>query len=86
LAGFCMVLSADVASKWEFDERMKWYYGDNDVINWVRKNGRQAAICGVATMQLNPSWTMRNDPPENYTEVTEQDRVIFEEKWKDHIW
>lgn len=85
LGGFCMMLSNELANQWTFDERMKWYYGDNDVINWVRTEGKIAAISATSTMQLNPSWTMRNDPPINYKEVTEQDRLIFEEKWKDVI-
>lgn len=86
LAGFCMMLRSDMASEWKFDERMKWYYGDNDVINWVRSKEKIAVICAASTMQLNPSWTMRNDPPANFKEVTEQDRILFEKKWNDYKW
>lgn len=85
LAGFCMMLNADLSSQWEFDERMKWYYGDNDVINWVISQNKLAAISGVSTMDLNPSWTMKNDPPENYNQIIEQDKIIFEEKWKSNV-
>lgn len=82
LAGFCMMLRSEMASEWKFDERMKWYYGDNDVINWVRTNGKLAAISAGSTMQLNPSWTMKNDPPKNFKNTIEQDRLIYEDKWR----
>jgi hypothetical protein len=81
LAGFCMLLGEDLSSQWEFDERMKWHYGDNDVINWVISQNRLAAISGASTMDLNPSWTKTNDPPKDFDTLVEQDRVIFEEKW-----
>lgn len=81
LAGFCMMLAADLSSQWEFDERMKWYYGDNDVINWVISQNRIAAISGIATMELNPSWTKTNDPPKDFDILVAQDKVIFEDKW-----
>lgn len=81
LAGFCMMLSKDLTNLWKFDDRMKWYYGDNDVLNWVRSIGRVGAICSISKMNLNPSWTMKNDPPENYDEIIKSDKMIFEEKW-----
>lgn len=81
LAGFCMMLESDLSSQWEFDERMKWYYGDNDVINWVISQNKIAAISGIAKMELNPSWTKTNDPPKDFNTLVEQDRIIFENKW-----
>lgn len=81
LAGSCMMLRKDLADEWRFDERMVWWYGDNDLINWTIEQDRLVVICGVATMELNPSWTMRNDPPENLHEDTENDKKIYEEKW-----
>jgi glycosyltransferase involved in cell wall biosynthesis len=81
LAGFCMMLRSDLAKEWSFDERMKWYYGDNDVVNWVIQKGKTASISGVSSMGLNPSWTKTNDPPKNFNQIVEQDRLIFEEKW-----
>jgi glycosyltransferase involved in cell wall biosynthesis len=82
LAGFCMMLRKEFIDQWKFDERMKWYYGDNDVINWVILQGRLAAICGVSKMNLNPSWTMKNDPPKDFNKLIEQDKLIYEDKWK----
>ena len=76
-----MMLAANLSSQWKFDERMKWYYGDNDVINWVISKNRIAAISGIATMELNPSWTKTNDPPKDFDILVAKDKVIFEDKW-----
>lgn len=81
LAGFCFLLRNEIASVWQFDERMKWYYGDNDIVNWVWYTGRTAVISGVSTMKTNPSWTKTNDPPVGFNEIVENDRKIFERKW-----
>ena len=81
LAGFCFMVSKEQSKDWKFDERMKWYYGDNDIVNWVRLNGKVAAVSGVATMQLNPSWTKTNDPPPGFHDATKNDAQIFERKW-----
>lgn len=81
LAGFCFLLRSSIAKVWRFDIRMKWYYGDNDIVKWVALNDKFAAISSFATMQLNPSWTKTNDPPKGFNEIVEQDRIIFEKKW-----
>lgn len=85
LAGFCFLLNSEIASSWKFDERMKWYYGDNDIVNWVLHIGKFAAISGVSTMKTNPSWTKTNDPPPKFNEIIENDRKIFEEKWSNGV-
>ncbi len=82
LGGFCMMLASDLASKWRFDETMKWWYGDDDVLWWVRKTeNRVAAICRDATCSDNESWTLTYDPPANFHADIENDRIIFEKKW-----
>ena len=81
LAGFCMMLSQDLSLEWEFDTRMKWYYGDNDVVNWVVSQQKDACIASPSIMDLNPSWTKTNDAPKDFDELVEQDRLIFESKW-----
>lgn len=83
LAGFCFLLESTIASEWKFDERMKWYYGDNDIVNWVRLQGKVAAISGVAIMQLNPSWTKTNDPPPGFDDAIANDAIVFSRKWND---
>lgn len=83
LAGFCFLVCSEVARDWMFDERMKWYYGDNDIVNWVRLTGKVAAISSFASMQPNPSWTKTNDPPNGFFEAIKNDERIFNKKWKD---
>lgn len=85
MAGFCFLLRSDLASVWKFDEEMKWWYGDNDVVNWVLSIGRISAISGVSTMGVNKSWTKENDPPAKFNEIIENDRKIFERKWKQGV-
>lgn len=82
LGGFCMMLRASLANSWRFDENMKWWYGDDDLVNWTyRKAVKQVGICGIVSCSDNSSWTINNDPPENFAELVEQDRAIFESKW-----
>lgn len=85
LAGFCFLLRHDIADYWRFDERMKWYYGDNDIINWVIASGNLAVISGLSTMQTNPSWTKTHDKPKGFDDATKNDAVIFSKKWKDGV-
>ena len=82
LAGFCMVLAHDLAREWFFDESMLWWYGDDDVINWVtRTKGRKAVISAFAKCSNNSSWTIENDPPKGFPQAVENDKRIFLSKW-----
>lgn len=81
LAGFCMMLSSDLAPLWRFDERMKWWCGDDDVLNWVRiTQGRQAGITPLATCSNNQSWTINNDPPADFLSIVAEDLRIYHSK------
>lgn len=82
LAGFCMMLAADLVSEWRFDERMLWWYGDDDILKWTSLvKSRKVGISGLAICSDNKSWTIENDPPENFNEIVENDRIIFSAKW-----
>jgi hypothetical protein len=82
LAGFCMMLRADLRNKWRFDERMKWWYGDDDLVNWVvQLQDKVAAISLTAFCQDNSSWTITNDPPDDFSAVVTKDAEIFNLKW-----
>lgn len=81
MGGFCMMLSSDLASSWTFDEKMIWWYGDDDVLHWVRSRNRKAGILTVARCTQNESWTLVNDPPKNFLRDVENDRLLFEKKW-----
>lgn len=81
LAGFCMMLAGDLASEWRFDERMKWWCGDDDVLNWVRiTRGRKAAIYPGCSCSNNESWTITHDPPSGFHATVAEDLRIYHSK------
>lgn len=80
-AGFCMMLASDLCPQFRFDERMKWWYGDNDIITWVNSIGRQTGFTGLTTCSENQSYTINHDPPENFQQLIQEDARIFGEKW-----
>lgn len=81
LGGFCMMLSSDLAWNWTFDEKMIWWYGDDDLLNWVLSRGRKVGIFIPSSVSGNSSWTINNDKPENFDRIVENDKLIFEKKW-----
>lgn len=82
LGGFCMVLAADLTERFKFDESMKWWYGDNDVLFWVtRSEKRRAGIASIARCSGNASTTVDNDPPENFVKLVQDDKLKFCVKW-----
>lgn len=81
MAGFCMMLSADLAWQWAFDEKMIWWYGDDDLLNWVVSQNRKAGIFTPMSISGNSSWTINNDIPKDFDKIVENDRLIFEKKW-----
>jgi glycosyltransferase involved in cell wall biosynthesis len=81
LGGFCMMLSADLSSTWSFDESMIWWYGDDDLLNWVWSRGRRSGIFTPSSCSQNKSWTINNDPPKNFAQIVENDKKIFEKRW-----
>lgn len=84
LGGFCMMLSSELKPYWRFDERMKWWYGDDDLVRWVHElRDRKVVISSKATCAENCSWTVDNDPPEDFASIVENDRVLFALKWGD---
>ena len=82
LGGFCMTLPPDLAREWRFDERMIWWYGDDDVLAWVRlEKLKVAGICRGAICANNESWTITHDPPPDFVAITSNDGMIYREKW-----
>lgn len=81
LGGFFMALQKDLAKEFTFDERMKWYYGDDDIMRWCKSRGRIAGIARVATCRGNTSFTIIHDRPENFNQDTINDEMIFRSKW-----
>jgi tetratricopeptide (TPR) repeat protein len=82
IAGFCMTLRSDLRRRWRFDERMKWWYGDDDLVRWVSEvSGKRTVISARANCSSNSSWTVTNDPPKNFAQLVEMDRKVFCSKW-----
>jgi glycosyltransferase involved in cell wall biosynthesis len=82
IAGFCMMLRAELRNQWRFDERMKWWYGDDDLVRWVSDiQGKGTVISGIATCSNNSSWTIENDPPQDFALIVENDRRLHNLKW-----
>lgn len=84
LGGFCMVISKDLAKEWKFDETMKWWYGDDDILAWCRFTKKlRGVITSIARCSGNISATINNDPPPNFADLVRKDKQIFIEKWEE---
>ena len=82
LAGFCMALAADLVEEWKFDESMRWWYGDNDVLMWTKQIAKRGvAIVNLARCSGNASTTVENDPPDNFIQTVMDDKLKFYVKW-----
>jgi glycosyltransferase involved in cell wall biosynthesis len=80
LAGFCMVLDKDI--NWRFDESMKWWYGDNDVLLHVlRVEKKRAVITSLSRCSGNSSATIDNDPPADFVKTVQDDKLKLCIKW-----
>lgn len=80
MAGFCMMLTERVANDWRFDERMKWWYGDDDLLREVINRGLRATIIAGARCKHADSQTIKSDPPKGFANIVEKDRQIYEQK------
>ena len=82
LAGCCMALSSELVEVYNFDERLTWWFGDDDIVNWCEDNAHGVAVTNLVEYQNNTSYTTKNNPPANFESITKNDQKIFEEKWK----
>ena len=82
LAGFAMMLRSDLVKFWNFDENLKWWYGDDDLLFWViRTIGMKAVISHSAHCQHADGVTIRTNPPANFAQLVADDREYFSAKW-----
>ena len=81
IGGFCFVLALDVADAYRFDERMKWWYGDDDVVRSVDAMGRDTCLVSGTRIVHRHSRTIETSPPKAFAEIVERDRIIYEGKW-----
>lgn len=82
MAGFAMMLRNNLATAWVFDENLKWWYGDDDLVRWVTQTQRlQAVISHRARCEHADSVTIRTNPPMNFGRIVEEDAIYFVSKW-----
>jgi len=82
MAGFAMMLHRDLVPSWTFDENLRWWYGDDDIVRWVtRTSKRRAVISSSARCHHLDSVTINNDPPSDFGRLVENDRAYFDAKW-----
>jgi hypothetical protein len=82
MAGFAMMLRNNLAAAWVFDENLKWWYGDDDLVMWVTQTQRlQAVISHQARCEHADSVTIRTNPPRNFGRIVEEDGIYFVSKW-----
>lgn len=83
IAGASMMLRANLAVSWRFDERMKWYFGDDDLALWTLLTQKQkTVVSGLCKAWGNESWTTVNDPPADFDNLTKNDKLVFDAKWR----
>jgi GT2 family glycosyltransferase len=80
LAGFYMGFRNDLVPKFKFDEEMKWWYGDDDIINWTTFKNYKTVITSLTNCWGNESKTIANDPPANFDEHVKTDRELYKLK------
>ena len=82
MAGFAMMLHRNLVRSWTFDENLRWWYGDDDIVRWItRTMNRRAVISGAARCHHHDSVTINSDPPADFGRLVDQDRAYFETKW-----
>ena len=80
MAGFAMMLSNELVPFFRFNEDMKWWWGDNLLVDWVTKVAeRRCVITSSTSCKHAHSQTVNNDPPENFASIVENDRAIYQQ-------
>jgi glycosyltransferase involved in cell wall biosynthesis len=82
MAGFAMVLRSELVKAWSFDEGYKWWYGDDDLVNWVNYDTPyQTFISHKAHCIHADSVTIKTNKPENFEQLVDEDKKRFIMKW-----
>jgi glycosyltransferase involved in cell wall biosynthesis len=80
MAGFCMVLAENLVPQFRFDEDMKWWYGDDMIVDWVTKQNRKCVISAATSCVHEDSKTIKTNPPKDFAAVVANDKKIYEGK------
>jgi tetratricopeptide (TPR) repeat protein len=78
MAGFCMVLNKELVPRFRFDEDMKWWYGDDLLVDWVTKENRKCVISAETSCVHEDSKTIKTNPPKDFAAIVANDKKIYE--------
>jgi len=79
IAGFCMMLAADLVPQFRFPQEIKWWWGDNLLVDWVNKRKKRlSVITAKARCHHDHSVTITSDPPENFNQIILKDKEHYE--------
>ncbi len=82
MAGFAMMLASDLVPQFSFDERMKWWYSDDDLVNWVNHVAKRLCVISAKSRCVHGhSVTIRTDPPQDFNDIILKDKQIYNNKW-----
>lgn len=84
MAGFAMMLTSDLVPYFKFNEEMKWWYGDDYLVDWVYKIAERRCVITARTSCMHyHSQTVNNDTPENFAAIVNNDKIIYEKLTND---
>jgi tetratricopeptide (TPR) repeat protein len=79
MAGFAMMLSGDLAPYFKFNEEMKWWWSDNQLVDWTNKIAQRRCVITSRTSCVHAhSQTIDNDPPVRFAEIIVKDKEVYE--------
>lgn len=80
MAGFAMMLAGDLVPFFVFNQDMKWWYGDDYLVDWTWKIARRRCVITARTSCLHfHSQTIFKSPPDDFAAIVENDKVIYEQ-------
>ena len=80
MAGFAMMLASDLVPFFEFNEEMKWWYGDDYLVDWTWKIARRRCVRTTRTSCLHfHSQTIFKSPPDDFAAIVDNDKLIYEQ-------
>jgi hypothetical protein len=83
-AGFCFAVARKAYSNGLplFDENYNWWYGDDDFVNTVYKNNKQAVLSIKANMiHIDGGSKSVVQYTPDFNRMVEQDRILYYRKW-----
>lgn len=83
MAGFCMMLAADLVPQLKWPTEIRWWWSDNYLVDWVnKKKNRLCVISSKVKCHHAHSQTIENDPPEDFNNIILKDKEIYKQLTK----